>query len=94
MVAADRWRDVRAAIIRPGPEPRKDEMEFDKITEWGGRVRRMIVRCGGCAQGWLVFGLRRGDTHVCKDCGHRFVIDRRNGRDFQGAFGDVSSLSR
>lgn len=32
-------------------------MEFDKITEWGDIGRRMIVRCGGCAQGWLVFGL-------------------------------------
>ena len=41
------------------------------------RVGQMIVRCLGCGVAWVVAGLRPGDTHICKDCGRRSVIERR-----------------
>ena len=37
----------------------------------------MIVRCLGCGVAWVVAGLRPGDTHICKECGRRSVIERR-----------------
>lgn len=35
------------------------------------------VRCANCDQSWLVPGLRRGETHVCKGCGHRLLVGAR-----------------
>jgi len=35
------------------------------------------VRCLGCGVAWVVAGLRPGDTHICKECGRRSVIERR-----------------
>lgn len=37
-------------------------------------LRRWIVECPRCAGVWLVVGAREKDGHVCKACGHRFVI--------------------
>ncbi|MCA1566023.1 MAG: hypothetical protein LC803_10380 [Acidobacteria bacterium] len=41
------------------------------------RLGQMIVRCLGCGVAWVVSGLRPGDTHICKECGRRSVIERR-----------------
>jgi hypothetical protein len=37
-------------------------------------LRRWLVECPQCAQVWLVVGARENDSHVCKDCGHGFVV--------------------
>jgi rRNA maturation endonuclease Nob1 len=37
-------------------------------------LRRWFVRCPRCAEVWLVVGAREDDRHVCKGCGHGFVI--------------------
>ena len=37
-------------------------------------LRRRIVECPKCAEVWLVVGAHVMDGHVCKACGHRFVI--------------------
>lgn len=37
-------------------------------------LRRWFVRCPRCAGAWLVVGAREDDRHVCKGCGHDFVI--------------------
>jgi DNA-directed RNA polymerase subunit RPC12/RpoP len=41
------------------------------------RLGQMIVLCLGCERVWLASGLRYGDTYICKECGHRSVIDQR-----------------
>lgn len=35
------------------------------------------VRCANCDQSWLVPGLRRGETHVCKGCSHPLIVGPR-----------------
>jgi uncharacterized paraquat-inducible protein A len=35
------------------------------------------LRCTNCNQSWLVPGLRPGDTHVCKGCGHGLLVGGR-----------------
>jgi DNA-directed RNA polymerase subunit RPC12/RpoP len=37
----------------------------------------VTVSCANCRQAWLVPGLRRGDTYVCKGCGHRLLYEGR-----------------
>jgi rRNA maturation endonuclease Nob1 len=37
-------------------------------------LRRWLVECPRCAQVWLVVGARENDRHVCKSCGHGFVV--------------------
>jgi uncharacterized paraquat-inducible protein A len=32
------------------------------------------LRCANCRQTWLVPGLRPGEKHVCKGCGHVLII--------------------
>lgn len=39
-----------------------------------GRRQLRVVRCPRCASKWVAPGVRRGDTHVCKECGHSFVV--------------------
>lgn len=41
---------------------------------WTSMLRRWLVECPRCAQVWLVVGARENDKHVCKDCGHGFVL--------------------
>ncbi len=41
---------------------------------WPEMLRRWFVRCPRCAEVWLVVGAREDDRHVCKGCGHGFVI--------------------
>ena len=41
---------------------------------WPEILRRWLVRCPRCAEVWLVVGAREDDRHVCKGCGHGFVI--------------------
>jgi hypothetical protein len=51
---------------------------------WTSMLRRWLVECPQCAQVWLVVGARENDRHVCKDCGHGFVLGRSaagGGRD-------------
>jgi rRNA maturation endonuclease Nob1 len=43
-------------------------------------LRRWLVECPRCAQVWLAVGARENDRHVCKDCGHGFVITRTDAR--------------
>ncbi|MDQ3802450.1 MAG: hypothetical protein M3416_01125 [Acidobacteriota bacterium] len=44
-------------------------------------LRRWLVECPQCAQVWLVVGARENDRHVCKDCGHAFVVSLSATRD-------------
>ncbi len=37
-------------------------------------LRRWLIECPRCAEVWLVVGARENDRHVCKDCGHDFVV--------------------
>jgi ribosomal protein S27AE len=41
---------------------------------WPAMLRRWLVECPRCAEVWLVVGARENDRHVCKDCGHGFVV--------------------
>jgi hypothetical protein len=41
---------------------------------WTSMLQRWLVACPQCAQVWLVVGARENDRHVCKDCGHEFVL--------------------
>ena len=41
---------------------------------WPEILRRWFVRCPRCAEVWLVVGAREDERHVCKGCGHGFVI--------------------
>ncbi len=41
---------------------------------WSKILRRWFVECPRCAEVWLVVGARENDRHVCKGCGHSFVI--------------------
>jgi DNA-directed RNA polymerase subunit RPC12/RpoP len=38
------------------------------------RLSQMVVRCCGCNGEWLLLGLQTGDTYICKECGHRFIV--------------------
>jgi uncharacterized protein (DUF983 family) len=41
---------------------------------WPEMLRRWFVRCPRCAEVWLIVGAREDTGHVCKGCGHGFVI--------------------
>lgn len=43
-------------------------------------LRRRFVRCPRCAEVWLVAGAREDDRHLCKGCGHGFVIRLSTGQ--------------
>lgn len=47
---------------------------------WPEILRRRFVRCPRCAEIWLVVGARDDERHVCKGCGHGFVIRLSTGR--------------
>jgi transposase-like protein len=44
------------------------------VERWPAMLRRWLVECPRCAEVWLVVGARENDRHVCKDCGHGFVV--------------------
>lgn len=50
-------------------------------ASWPAMLRRWLVACPRCAQVWLVVGARENDRHVCKDCGHAFVVTLSGTRD-------------
>ncbi len=52
-------------------------MKTTKVPAALKRLGQMIVRCLGCGVAWVVAGMRPGDTHICKECGWRSVIERR-----------------
>lgn len=39
---------------------------------WIAMLRQWFVPCPRCREISLVVGIREGDQHVCKACGHRF----------------------
>lgn len=41
---------------------------------WPEMLRGWVVECPRCAEVWLVVGAHEMDGHVCKACGHDFVI--------------------
>ena len=45
-----------------------------RAERWPAMLRRWLVECPRCAEVWLVVGARENDGHVCKDCGHSFVV--------------------
>lgn len=47
-----------------------------RLESWPAMLRRWLVECPRCAQVWLVVGARESERHVCKDCGHGFVLGR------------------
>ncbi len=48
---------------------------------WPAMLRSWLVECPRCSQVWLVVGARENDRHVCKDCGHGFVVSLPATRD-------------
>ncbi len=52
-----------------------------KRESWPAMLQRWLVECPQCSQVWLVVGARENDRHVCKDCGHGFVISLPAARD-------------
>ena len=53
----------------------RDEVAGRRRGEsWPAMLRRWLVECPRCAQVWLVVGARENDRHVCKSCGHGFVV--------------------
>lgn len=40
---------------------------------WIAMLRQWFVPCPRCRETSLVVGIREGDQHVCKACGHRFL---------------------
>ena len=45
-----------------------------RAESWAEILRRWLIECPQCAQVWFVVGASENDRHVCKDCGHSFVI--------------------
>lgn len=41
---------------------------------WAAMLRRWLVKCPRCSEVWLVIGAREKEGHICKDCGHSFII--------------------
>lgn len=41
---------------------------------WAQILHRWLVECPRCLEVWLIIGARENDSHICKDCGHRFII--------------------
>jgi rRNA maturation endonuclease Nob1 len=37
--------------------------------------RRWLLYCPGCNELWFAPHAQDGDTHVCKGCGRRFIIE-------------------
>ncbi len=56
-------------VVMPESRPVKRSDE-----SWSEILRRWFVRCPQCAEVWLVVGARENDCHLCKGCGHGFVI--------------------
>jgi rRNA maturation endonuclease Nob1 len=58
-----------------GPAVFADEGGGGRSGEgWASILRRWLVECPQCTQVWLIVGARENDRHVCKDCGHGFVL--------------------
>ena len=58
-----------------GQSVSRDERAGRRSGEsWPAMLRRWLVECPRCTQVWLVVGARANDHHVCKDCGHAFVV--------------------
>ena len=45
---------------------------------WLEMLKQWLVQCPQCSEVRLVVGAHEHDRHVCKDCGHSFVISRSN----------------
>lgn len=56
-------------VVMPESEPVKRA-----DGSWSEILRRWFVECPRCAEVWLVVGARENEQHVCKGCGHGFVI--------------------
>lgn len=60
----------------PGHVVRPDSRTVERADESrSGVLRRRLVECPRCAEVWLVVGARENGRHVCKGCGHAFVIN-------------------
>lgn len=41
---------------------------------WFEKLRRWLVQCPSCSEIRLVVGAQENESHVCRDCGHSFLI--------------------
>ena len=62
-------REITGQSVLPGEGTARRKGE-----SWPAILRRWLVECPRCSQVWLVVGAREKDRHVCKDCGHGFVV--------------------
>ena len=62
------------------PELRDQEAGSRRVKSWPAMLRRWLIECPQCGQVWLAVGARENDRHVCKDCGHAFVVSRAGTR--------------
>jgi hypothetical protein len=69
-----RERTEQSILAGEGTAGRKGE-------SWPAMLRRGLIECPRCAQVWLVVGACENDRHVCKDCGHGFVVSLPATRD-------------
>lgn len=62
-------------LLKSGrPTPPVDDVTRGRGDSWPAMLRRWLVECPRCAQVWLAVGARENDRHVCKGCGHAFII--------------------
>lgn len=70
------------AYVLPLYAPARADATFPlmkgKLSKLREQLSRLTVRCVRCARAFVVAGLRPGDTHVCKECGYRFVVNERS----------------
>ena len=50
--------------------------ERKKRHGWRELLGRWALQCPQCNQTWLVASAQNGDSHICRDCGHRFAVER------------------
>jgi hypothetical protein len=62
-------REITGQSVLPGEGTARRKGE-----SWPAILRRWLVECPQCSQVWLVVGTREKDRHVCKDCGHGFIV--------------------
>ena len=59
---------------RGAHRPRAEQGERSVLREL--LLRQEVLRCPQCKQAWLVSIARVGDSHICKECGHSFAVER------------------
>jgi len=60
-------------IILAAPQTRNGARK-----NWREMLRKWLVQCPECSKVRLIVGANEKDRHICKDCGHSFVIGHQS----------------